>query len=385
MPTQGSSPARNSQPASTIEKHDHRADRKVDAAGRSAGSSCRRRRCPRWRRPSSSPACSPRSGSSGEAKLITTKSSENDERPARPRASRTRRASDAPPRRGVARSARDWRCCPSMRHGAPACACVARSAKEASRMMFSSVIASPATSPVIRPSRTTSTRSQRPISSGSSEEMTTMPTPSRRELAQDAVDLGLGADVDAARRLVEEDAPAGRTDSILAIATFCWLPPDSVETGSSMPPRLRPSRSPSAVACAVLRLARRSCPRRETCSRSSAEMFAAIGRSRKHAVALAVLGEVDDAVVDAVAVGADRQRLAVERDLAGRARPQPADALERSRCGRRRSGRRCRGSRRAAARSSTSRNAAAVAEIRGPRAARRGASARRASSGRAGR
>ena len=76
--------------------------------------------------------------------------------------------------------------------------------------MFSSVIASPSTSPLIRPSRTTSTRSQRPISSGSSDETTTMPTPLAREVAQDAVDLGLGADVDAARRLVEEDHPRAR-------------------------------------------------------------------------------------------------------------------------------------------------------------------------------
>ena len=71
--------------------------------------------------------------------------------------------------------------------------------------MFSSVSASPSTSPVISPSRTTSTRSQRPISSGSSDEMTTMPTPLAREIAEDAVDLGLGADIDAAGRLVEED------------------------------------------------------------------------------------------------------------------------------------------------------------------------------------
>ena len=106
----------------------------------------------------------------------------------------------------------------------------------------------------------------------------------------------------------------GRTDSILAIATFCWLPPESDETGSWMPPRLRPRRSPSAVACAASFSASMVPQRVETWSRSSAEMLAAIERSRKTPVALAVLREVDDAVVDAVAVGADRQRLAVERD-----------------------------------------------------------------------
>ena len=36
-------------------------------------------------------------------------------------------------------------------------------------------------------------------------ETTTMPTPFARQVAQDAVDLGLGADIDAAGRLVEED------------------------------------------------------------------------------------------------------------------------------------------------------------------------------------
>ena len=40
--------------------------------------------------------------------------------------------------------------------------------------------------------------------SGSSEEATTTAVPSRGEAADDLVDLGLGADVDAVRRLVEE-------------------------------------------------------------------------------------------------------------------------------------------------------------------------------------
>ena len=77
-------------------------------------------------------------------------------------------------------------------------------------------------------------------------------------------------------------SPAGRTDSILAIATFCWLPPDSDETGSWMPPRLRPSRSPSAVGLRGLLAPASIMPQRvETWSRSSAEMLAAIERSRK--------------------------------------------------------------------------------------------------------
>ena len=57
------------------------------------------------------------------------------------------------------------------------------------------------------PARSTTMRSQRPISSGISLEATRMPRPLRRELAQPRVDLALGADVDAARRLVEQQQP----------------------------------------------------------------------------------------------------------------------------------------------------------------------------------
>ena len=55
-----------------------------------------------------------------------------------------------------------------------------------------------------------------------------------RQLRNDAVDLGLGADVDAARRLVEDQEP-GRGISHLASSTFCWLPPESVPVTCSMP------------------------------------------------------------------------------------------------------------------------------------------------------
>src|SRR5690606_4028269 len=56
-------------------------------------------------------------------------------------------------------------------------ACLCSSPIEARYMILSSVISGPVTSPVIRPSRTTSTLSQTPISSGSSDEMTMTPTP----------------------------------------------------------------------------------------------------------------------------------------------------------------------------------------------------------------
>ena len=60
-------------------------------------------------------------------------------------------------------------------------------------------------SPVMRPSAMTRTRSARPISSGISDEISIMADAARRQLVDQPVDLGLGADVDAARRLVEDE------------------------------------------------------------------------------------------------------------------------------------------------------------------------------------
>ena len=47
-------------------------------------------------------------------------------------------------------------------------------------------------------------RSQTVSSSGSSLEVTMMPSPCAAELVHQAIELGLGADVDAARRIVEQ-------------------------------------------------------------------------------------------------------------------------------------------------------------------------------------
>ena len=96
----------------------------------------------------------------------------------------------------------------------------------ASAMMFSWVIGdarAPPTSPAIWPSRMTSTRSQMPMISGSSLEMTMMPMPLVRKLVDDPVDFGLGADVDAARRLVEDqdlraDLEPARQQHLLLVA-----------------------------------------------------------------------------------------------------------------------------------------------------------------------
>ena len=65
-------------------------------------------------------------------------------------------------------------------------------------------------SPTILPPRITSTRSATPMISGSSDEMKTIPIPLAGELVHDPVDFRLCADVDAARRLVEDDDPRFR-------------------------------------------------------------------------------------------------------------------------------------------------------------------------------
>ena len=80
----------------------------------------------------------------------------------------------------------------------------------------------------MRPSRMTTTRSDMPRISGSSDETMMTARPSRDELGHEAVHGGLGADVDALGRLVEDDDLAAAVASHLAITTFCWLPPESV-------------------------------------------------------------------------------------------------------------------------------------------------------------
>ena len=88
-----------------------------------------------------------------------------------------------------------------------------------------SVSAAPAgSSPARRPSRITRMRSLMPISSGSSDEIIRIADALAREPAHEIVDAGLGADVDAAGRLVEDqDArldrePLGQHDLLLVAA-----------------------------------------------------------------------------------------------------------------------------------------------------------------------
>ena len=78
----------------------------------------------------------------------------------------------------------------------------------------------------------TSTRSQRSGSSSGSDEMTITDMPLGGELADQAVDLGARADVDAAGRLVEDQDARLRASASWPITTFCWLPPESRPTGA---------------------------------------------------------------------------------------------------------------------------------------------------------
>ena len=63
---------------------------------------------------------------------------------------------------------------------------------------------SPSNSATVCPSRRTKTRLAASTTSSSSDEMISTPRPSRGEFANQAQDLGLGADIDAAGRLVED-------------------------------------------------------------------------------------------------------------------------------------------------------------------------------------
>ena len=68
-------------------------------------------------------------------------------------------------------------------------------------------------------------RSQTASSSGISLETSRNEVPSLRQLADELVDLRLGADVDAACRLVEQEQDDAATSRNLPTTTFCWLPP----------------------------------------------------------------------------------------------------------------------------------------------------------------
>ena len=74
---------------------------------------------------------------------------------------------------------------------------------------MSSFTSAPASSPMTTPSRSTMSRSEPSTTSSRSELMRMTARPLSREVAHERLDLGLGADVDAARRVVEDEQPRG--------------------------------------------------------------------------------------------------------------------------------------------------------------------------------
>ena len=87
---------------------------------------------------------------------------------------------------------------------ARSCRAPSRRLRHRGLMIVSCVASARGMSAVRRPSDITSTRSQSASSSGSSEEISRIARPSAASCADHVVELGLDADVDAARRLVED-------------------------------------------------------------------------------------------------------------------------------------------------------------------------------------
>ena len=79
------------------------------------------------------------------------------------------------------------------------------------------------------------TRSDSRASSSLSVETSTMAMPVAGALLDDLVDLGPGTDVDALRRVVEHQHVRAACRSARATSTFCWLPPDRLVIGASVP------------------------------------------------------------------------------------------------------------------------------------------------------
>ena len=127
------------------------------------------------------------------------------------------------------------------------------------------------------------------------------PEPFRREPPHGAEHLGLGADVDAAARLVHQQH-FGRVISALPITTFCWLPPDSERPRLSGLATLiessrRNSRLPRSF-CAADMKRRAKAPEAGQCH---------VARDRQdldQSVALAVLRDQRDAARDTRATSA---------------------------------------------------------------------------------
>src|SRR5215469_16221282 len=119
----------------------------------------------------------------------------------------------------------------------------------AADMMDSSEASSRLNSAISAPSRITRMRSLTPRTSGSSEEIISTPTPL---FARPAIKWCTSALVPTSMPRVGSStiSTAGLRPSHLASTTFCWLPPDSMDTGSVSRPYLIFSRVAQSVAIA---------------------------------------------------------------------------------------------------------------------------------------
>jgi hypothetical protein len=96
---------------------------------------------------------------------------------------------------------------------------------------------------ICRPPCITSTRSLMPRTSGNSLEIMMIAMPSPASLRHQRVNLRLGADIDAARRLIHDQDARRLVASHLPSTTFCWLPPTAGAPSAAGRAPLMPKRS----------------------------------------------------------------------------------------------------------------------------------------------
>ncbi len=101
-------------------------------------------------------------------------------------------------------------------------------------------------SPAIRPSAMTRMRSLIPISSGSSEEISSTASPSRAS-SRTSVWMAALAPTSTPRVGSSNSSTRGRAASHLAMTTFCWLPPDRKRTSWPVPREVSRTRSSSSA------------------------------------------------------------------------------------------------------------------------------------------
>src|SRR5262249_25824737 len=139
----------------------------------------------------------------------------------------------------------------------------------AADMIFSSEASGWEYSAVSRPSRITRIRSPIWSTSGSSEEIIKMATPSPASRTSSSCRSALVA-MSMPRGGSSTMSSAGRRPSHLARTTFCWLPPDSMDTGSVSRPYFSRSRWAQSVANARSAADRMKPPCRSLASEASA-------------------------------------------------------------------------------------------------------------------